>query len=235
MMLIELSLIHRGGVNMVSIILNSYSPLKSQRHSDMACIADIRRFTDCEVEIIIIDNDQSHRFRDDYGVLAPYTLVENKDNKNVYASYNQGAKLAKGDKLMFIQNDVFVHERCIDKLAIYLDEWDVAFPQQIELSREQVKRLYEVPDGRIADFGWRDAGLLAITREAFDKTGGWDDRFSNLLGEAAFFQRIGNAGLTWTDRTNAIVTHIKAGTNLSKDQELYDKEMAHDAELLKEY
>lgn len=219
---------------MISIILNSYSPLKSQRHMDMACIADIRRFTDAEVEIIIVDNDQSHRFRDDYGVLAPYLIVENKTNENVYASYNQGAALATGDKLMFIQNDVFVHERTIDKLAIYLDKWDICFPQQIELSREQVKHLYATPDGEMTEFGFRDAGLLAITREAFDKSGGWDDRFSNLLGEAAYFKKIARANLTWTDRTNAIVTHIKAGTNLSKDSELYNQQMEHDAKLLKE-
>lgn len=220
---------------MISIILNSYSPLKSQRHMDMACVADIRRFTDAKIEIIIIDNDQTHRFRDDYGVLAPYTLIENKENKNVYESYNQGAKLAKGDKLMFIQNDVYVHERAIDKLAIYLDEWDVAYPQQLELTREQIKHLYTVEDGGQTDFGWRDAGLIAITRKAFEKSGGWDERFNNLLGEAAFFSRIDNAGLTWTDRTNAVVTHIKAGTNLSKPEDLYNKEMAHDSELIKEY
>lgn len=200
---------------------------------DIACVADIRRFTDAEVEIIIIDNDQTHRFRDDYRVLAPYILVENKDNKNVYASYNQGAEIATGDKLMFIQNDVYVHERTIDKLAVYLDEWDVAFPQQIELTREEVKGLYELEDGEMAALGWRDAGLLAITREAFEKSGGWDESFHNLLGEAAYYARIDGAGLTWTDRTNAIVTHIKAGTNLSKDASLYNEEMAHDAELLK--
>lgn len=220
---------------MISIILNSYSPKKWQRHMDMACIADIRRFTDAEVEIIIIDNDQTHRFRDDYGVLAPYTTIENKENKNVYACYNQGAEIASGSKLMFIQNDVYVHEQCIDKLAVYLDEWDVAFPQQIELSRQQVKQIYDTPDGKPVGFGWRDAGLLAITREAFDKSGGWDERFSNLLGEAAYYARIAEAGLTWTDQTNAIVTHIKAANNLSKDDELYNQQMAHDALLLKEY
>lgn len=219
---------------MVSIILNSYSPLKSQRHSDMACIADIRRFTDCEVEIIIVDNDQTHRFRDDYGVLAPYTLIEQWPNQNVYASYNNGAAIATGDKLMFIQNDVFVHERCIDKLSIYLDEWDVAFPQQIELSREQVKQIYDTKDGQPVGFGWRDAGLLAITRKAFDKSGGWDERYHNMLGEKAFYHRIDEAGLTWTDQTNAIISHIKAGSNLSKDSDLYNKEMAHDAEIMKE-
>lgn len=217
---------------MISCILNSYSPLKSQRHADIACVADLRRFTDAEIEIIIVDNDQTHRFRDDYGVLAPYTLIEQK-NMNVYASYNKGAEIATGDKLMFIQNDVYVHERCIDQLAVYLDNWDVAFPQQLELSRAQVKSLYKLKDGEMAEFGWRDAGLLAITREAFDKVGGWDDRYQNMLGEAAFYRKMENAHLTWTDRTNAIVSHVKAGTNLSKDSETYNKEMEHDAQILK--
>lgn len=217
---------------MISIILNSYSPLKSQRHADMACVADLRRFTDAEVEIIIVDNDQSHRFRDDYHVLAPYILIE-QSNQNVYASYNKGASVATGDKLMFIQNDVYVHERCIDQLAVYLDEFDVAFPQQLELSRAQIKHLYTVKDGEQADFGWRDAGLMAITREAFDKVGGWDDRYHNMLGEAGFYKKMAEHHLSWTDRTNAIVTHVKAGTNLSKDTELYNKEMEHDAQILK--
>jgi len=219
---------------MISIILNSYSPLKSQRHADIACVADIRRFTDSEVEIIIIDNDQTHRFRDDYGVLAPYLLIENKENKNVYESYNQGAEMAQGEKLMFIQNDVFVHERAIDKLARYLDDWDVAYPQQLELSRDQIKHLYTVPDGEPADFGWRDAGLLAITREAFNKSGGWDERYHNMLGEKAYYHRIDEAGLKWTCNTNAIITHIKAGSNLSKPDGIYNREMEHDAELIKE-
>lgn len=220
---------------MISIILNSFSPGKWQRHMDMACVADIVRFTDCDYEIIIIDNDQTHRFRDDYKVFeGRYRLIENKENRNVYASYNQGAAEAKGDKLMFVQNDVYVHEHCIDKLAVYLDEWDVVFPQQIELSRQQVEQIYATPDGELAPFGWRDAGLLAITREAFDKSGGWDDRFSNLLGEAAYYAKLDLSGLRWTDRTNAIVTHIKAANNLSKDTELYNQQMAHDAKLLQE-
>lgn len=218
---------------MISIILNSYSPLKSQRHSDIACIADIRRFTDSEVEIIIVDNDQTHRFRDDYGVLAPYFLFD--FTGNVYASYNYGASMATGNKLMFIQNDVFVHERAIDKLAVYLDDWDVCYPQQIELTRKQVKQIYDTPEGQPVGFGWRDAGLLAITREAFDKSGGWDERFNNMLGERAYYHRIDQAGLSWTDQTNAIVTHIKAGTNLSKPDDIYNQEMAHDAEIIKEF
>lgn len=218
---------------MISIILNCYSPLKSQRHMDMACVAAIRKFTDGDYEIIIVDNEPVHRFRDDYNVLEPFTLITNEKNHNVYESYNQGAKVAKGGILMFIQNDVFVHERTINKLAAYLDHYDVAFPQQIEMSREDTKKIQALNDGEFADKGWRDAGLLAIRKVAFAKTGGWDERFHNLLGEAAFYQRMERAGLRWTCNTNAIVTHIMAGNNLSKPTGLYNRQMDHDSKLLK--
>lgn len=201
----------------------------------MAAIAAIRKFTDPEFEIIIIDNCQVHRFRDDYGVLAPYTLIENIENKTVYESYNQGAELAKGEYLVFTQSDVFVNERTINKLVKYLEEFDVAYPQQIELTREAVKEIYDTPDGTLTKGGYRDAGMLAITREAFAKTGGWDGRFRNLLGEAAFYERIDKAGLSWTAQTNAIITHIMAGNNLSKDDGLYNEEMAYDSKLIQEY
>ena len=220
---------------MISIILNCYDVNKAQRHSTMQCMADLRKFTDADFELIVVDNNQTHRLRDDYGVLQPFTLIENPENRNVYASYNQGAKIAKGDELFFIQNDVFVHERTIDKLSIYLKEYEMAFPQQVPVSRKDVLQINKLKDGEVAHIGQRDAGLLAIRREAFERAGGWDDRFHNLLGEAAFYSRCGDAGVDWIDRTNAFVSHIMAGNNLQKDDETYNTEMAHDAELLKEY
>lgn len=219
---------------MISIILNSYSPNKAQRHMDMECIAEIRKYTDGDYEIIIIDNDQTHRFRDDYGVLAPYTLIE-QENTNVYASYNKGAEIAKGDELFFIQSDVYVHERTINKLSVYLKEYEMAFPQQVPITRKDVLEIYKLKDGEPAHIGQRDAGLLAIRRDAFERAGGWDDRFHNLLGEAAFYYRCGNANVSWIDKTNAFISHIMAGNNLRKDEGLYNKEMEHDAALLEEY
>lgn len=200
----------------------------------MQCIADIRKYTDGDYEIIIISNDPTHAFRDDYGVLAPYTLIE-QENTNVYDSYNKGAAIAKGDELFFIQSDVYVHERTINKLSVYLKEYEMAFPQQIPISRADVQQIYELEDGQLAHIGQRDAGLLAIRREAFERAGGWDGRFHNLLGEAAFYARCDNAGVGWVDRTNAFISHIMAGNNLTKEAGLYNEEMAHDARLLEEY
>lgn len=217
-----------------SIILNAYDTDKAQRHMTIACIGEIVRFTDQPYELIVVDNEPQWAIRDDYKVFPEYQTVVLDPKLTVYGSYNVGADKAHSDKLMFIQSDVFVHERTLNKLSRYLDDWDMCFPQQIELSREDSLKVQNTPDGVLADIGFRDAGLLAITREAFDKSGGWDARFKNLLGEKAFFQRCDDAGVAWTDRTNAMITHIKAGNNLKKPEDLYADEMSYDAKLGRE-
>jgi hypothetical protein len=217
-----------------SVILNAYDTDMAQRHMTMACLAAIRKFTDGDYEIIVVDNEPIAPIRDEYKVLAPLNKIE-VPLETVYASYNRGAAAAKTDKLFFIQSDVFVHELTLNKLSVYLDEWDMVFPQQIPISREDVKGIYIIHDGDMTHIGQRDAGLLGITRDAFDRTGGWDERFRNLLGEAAFYSRCDDARVTWIDRTNAFITHIMAGNNLRKEAGLYNEEMAHDAKLLEEY
>lgn len=217
---------------MISIILNTYDTTRVQRHMTQQCIACIRKYTEGDYELIIVDNEPTMGFYHEYDIYKPYTLIEVTPKETVYASYNRGAKAAKGDILMFIQNDVFVHERTINKLAAYLEEFDVAFPQQYPVTREEMVAIHNTPDGTLTEIGQRDAGLLAITRKAFKKSGGWDGRYHNLLGEAGYYHRLDEAGISWIDRTNAVVTHIMAANNLSKDTELYNKEMAHDATLL---
>lgn len=217
-----------------SVILNAYDVDMVQRHQTMACLAAIRKFTDEPYEVIVVDNEPVHRIRDEYGVLAPLNVIETP-LKTVYESYNMGAAAATTDFFFFIQNDVYVHEKTLNRLMNYFKHYDVVFPQQIPISRKDVKQIYRVRPGLATHIGGRDAGLLGIRREAFEKSGGWDERFHNLLGEAAFYARLENTGLSWTDRTNAFITHIMAGNNLRKETGLYNEEMAHDAELLKEY
>ena len=55
----------------------------------MACVSNIRRFTDMEdYELIIIDNVPKFPFRDDYKVLDidKITFIVNKEDKGYYAS-----------------------------------------------------------------------------------------------------------------------------------------------------
>lgn len=219
---------------MFSIILNAYDTDKAQRHMTIACIGEIVRFTDQPYELIVVDNLPQWQIRDDYKVFPDYKLIETNKLETVYESYNIGAREAKYDILMFIQNDVFVHERTLNKLAKYMEAYDVAYPQQIELSREDTKKVLATSDGEEAHIGGRDAGLIAMRKSIYDAIGGWDGRFRNLLGEKALYQKIEDAGGHWTDKTNAFISHIKAGNNLKKDPDLYKEEMGHDVKLGKE-
>ena len=82
--------------------------------------------------------------------------------------------------------------------------------------------------------GGRDAGLIMMTREAFNKTGGWDEDLT-LLAERDFYDRMGNAGLNWIDTNKVQITHIMAATNLNRLDEKpdeYNKMMTKDAEKL---
>lgn len=219
-----------------SVILNAYDTDKAQRHMTMACLAAIRKFTDMPYEIIVVDNAKQWEIRDEYGVLNIDQKIE-VPLTTVYDSYNIGARVANGNVLMFIQSDVFVHERTLNKLYEYVSvNWDMAFPQQVPISRQDVEAIYEIEDGGDTHIGARDAGLVAIRRDAFERTGGWDGRFRNLLGEAAFYSRCDDVSVRWTDRTNALITHIMAGNNLRKTEDLYNEEMDYDAKLFqKEY
>lgn len=218
-----------------SIILNAYDTDKASRHMTMACLAAIRKFTDPPYELIVVDNEPTLAIRDEYGALQLDKVIEVTPKKTVYESYNIGAAQATTDYLFFIQSDVFVHEGTFDRLAAYFKEFEMVFPQQIPITRDDVSKIYEVPWGQMTHIGQRDAGLVGITREAFERAGGWDGNFHNLLGEAAFYYKCDEAGVTWVDRTNAFITHIMAGNNLRKDPSLYNEEMAHDAALLETY
>ena len=220
---------------MISIILNTYDTTRVQRHMTQQCIACIRKYTDGDYELIIVDNEPTFNFYHEYDVYKPYEYINVTPKETVYASYNRGAQAAQGDILVFIQNDVFVHERTINKLAAYMSEHEMAFPQQFPITRVDVLKINQVSDGELTAIGQRDAGLIMIKRDAFDRAGGWDERFHNLLGEKAFFDKCANAHVGWTDRTNAFITHIMAGNNLAKEADLYSKEMDHDAKLIKEF
>jgi len=211
----------------VSIIYCMFNFSRTVTHMAMASLANIRKYTnDEDYELIIVENTAvingepvMHRIRDEYDVLKldEAKHIVNEVDAGYYKSLNQGAKLATGKYLVFIQPDVFVHEGWLDGLCYYLDNdlYDVVWPDQFPRTRDFIKDSYNMSYEDATAYGGREAGCLIITREAFDKTGGWDDRLFNEYGEAAFYMRIGDAGLRWTGTSKSMITHITAGTRYS--------------------
>lgn len=224
----------------VSIIVSCFNNSKTACHMSMLCLDHIRKFTDLPYQLIVIDPIPKEPIRDDYqtlGLDASNTIHLKLDSDPGYTrGMNLGASKADGEVLVFIQNDVFVREGWLPDLLFYIDKgYDVVFPDQVPRTREYVletyKRKFDDPESMK---GGRDAGLLMITKEAFDKTGGWNEELG-ILCDRDFYDRIYKAGLSWTDTNKVLITHIMAATNrqlLDDDPKEYDKRMRKDAKIL---
>jgi len=222
---------------LTSIILSCKIRNKTEAHMTMLAIDCIGKYTDLEYELIVIDPEPSEPIRDDYGVLPKFIHLEPKPDPGYTAGMNLGAKEAKGDYLVFIQNDVFVNEGWLPGLRQYLESgrWDMVFPDQVPRSRDFVL------DSRKRDpfdpeslKGSRDEGLLMITREMFDKMGDFNEELS-ILQARDFYERFNNAGGRWTDTNKVLINHIMGASNwrqMADDPEEYDRRMGKDAKIL---
>jgi len=208
----------------------------------MTAIDCIGKYTNPdEYELIVVDPEPTEPIRNEYKVLPEYAHLTPSPDPDYASCMNLGAKEAKYDYLVFIQNDVFVHEGWLPGLRQYLEssDFDVVFPDQVPRSRQFVLDSYQVdpfgPEilgGRLV--GARDAGLIMMTREMFDKVGGWGEGMS-LLAERDMFERLGKAGMRQAQTTKVYITHIMAATNLLGqfyDSKSYADRMEKDAKRL---
>ncbi len=216
-----------------SIILTAYIQSKFQAHMTMACLANVTRYTDpADYELILMSDSEKFPVRDEYKVLKIDKYVRT-EGKSYTQSMNMGANVAKGDLLVFLQNDVFVWEGWLSALRWYFEQGlcDCVIPDQCPRDRKFVKESYKMDMLTGSKFGSRDAGLLMISKEAFKKTGGWNEDLT-ILAEADFYKRMADNDVNQIDTCKVMISHIMAATNLDRPIEEYDVMMKKDASIL---
>lgn len=226
----------------VSIIVSTFNNKKPQDHISMLCIDHIRKFTPEPYELIVIDPAPKLAIRDDYKTLrlendSDTTWVRPIEDPGYTRGMNIGAEIAKGEVLVFIQNDVFVREGWLEDMLWYIDnlDYECVFPDQVPRDRAYVLKMASLKhDDPEAMKGGRDAGCMMITKAAFERAGKWNENLG-LLAEKDFYQRLSEAAVRWTDTSKVFITHIMAGTNrqlLEDDPVEYGKRMDTDSEKL---
>src|SRR5258708_1503712 len=110
-------------INMkTSIIMTCYNQTPWLAHCTMAAIANVTRYTNPdEYELILMSDSEKFPIRDDYHVLK-IDRYEKTQGMSYTKSMNEGAKLATGDVLVFLQNDVFVWEGWLSTMRGYIDQ-----------------------------------------------------------------------------------------------------------------
>mgnify|MGYP001558132177 CR=1 FL=1 len=209
--------------NKTSIIMAACDENFFMRQITSTSLGNISKYTDREdYEMILVDNNNQGRgqstLNDRNNIILIDKYIEVEGDIGVSASLNLGFKNSDTTTkyLCFIHNDVFVWEGWLTKLRLLLEGgYDWVRPSQGRITREQVKAALE---GKNQETLWEDAGLTLVTRELFEKIGGYDERFKSTYHEAAFrkkMSKVNNQGLS-TDQV--IITHIGGVTIVGTDR-----------------
>lgn len=189
----------------------------------------------CDYEVIIVDNGSTDTTPKLLATLSgDVRVVRNKENLGFAVACNQGAKLAQGRYLVFLNND-----------TIPLEGWLTALIQEVEASPKVAvvgsKLLYE--DSTIqhggAAFSWlygtpyhlyvrmpADAALvnrrreiqavtaacMLVRRDAFESVGGFDEGFRNGFEDVDLCLKIREQGSRVVYQPKSMLYHLESQT-----------------------
>lgn len=222
---------------LTSIIMTCYDHTQATRNTSMAAAIAITRFTNPEeYELIIVDCDpmEKHPFNYSPKLAMGKTpvkideFIEVKPDPGYYAAMNIGAEKAKGKYLCFTENDVFVTPNWLPNLRWYLENGKVGavFPRQAPDSYENTVKYNNMSFEETLNGGCEEQGLMLITREVFDKVGGWDKNIPVALGWKRFLLQMQENGISFGSTTKSTITHICGMTywnSMAFESEKFDK------------
>lgn len=227
----------------VSIII----PVYNQIHYTYACLESILKNTKNTLYEIIIANDCSTDITTDIDKFVEnIKIVTPKENLRFLRNCNNAAKFAKGEYILFLNNDTQVQENWLDSLVELIESDD-------SIGMVGSKLVY--PDGRLQEAGgiiWDDASgwnfgrlsdpqsseycyvkecdyisgaSMMIKHELWNEIGGFDDRFAPAYYEdtdLAFEVR--KHGYKVMLQPSSVVVHfegISNGTDINSGQKSY--------------
>ena len=206
---------------LTSIIVTASDITRVQRQITSACLGNINKFTDREdYELILVDQSMSGDLDDRHNVIDIDHWLK-MEPVGQSRAMNLGYKASKGHYLCFIHNDVFVNEGWLPILKGIFEKMKAPVtPMQGRIPREAIK-LASSEDSNSAN---DDAGLWFMTREMFEKTGGWDERFKLAYQDAVFRLRF---PVRYVCTNQCVITHIGAVTMYAdekREEESYTEE-----------
>lgn len=197
-----------------------------------------------KIEVIVVDNASSDSTPKGCEFLGKqlfgenFHYIRNEENRNFAGASNQGAELAQGEFLVFLNNDTEVqpgwYEPLIGDFTVYPDIAAtgplLVYPEETPLGKLvqhlgilitpflKFAHLYEKipansPLVRKRRFFQAITGAcLVIRKKLFIETGKFDERFINGFEDVDFCLRLSSKGYRFTINTDSVVVHHESTT-----------------------
>ena len=220
---------------LVSVII----PVHDEFERTYACLASIlERTSAVPFEVLVVDDGSRDETRDMQAVVSGVRVLRQETNLGFIAACNRGAEEARGEFLVFLNNDTYV---CPDWLTPVLAPFRGRPSGRGAVGLVGAKLVY--PDGRLQECGgivfsdgtgWNygrgddpadpryefaydadycSGACIAIPRELFWRLGGFDARYAPMYYEdvdLAFAVRA--AGLRVVCQPACVIVHSEGGT-----------------------
>lgn len=158
-------------------------------------------------------------------------LIRNEKNLGPTASRNNGAKKAKGDFVVFIDNDVLVREDSIQKLLDFLIKTQDAGMVGGKSIREDGKIIFYNMGHRFHGFilrydqsipvGWIIESFIAVRKDLFERLGGFDEDYF-MFGEGPDLSiRMRKTGYKTYFVHNAVVNTLEGHTHSRWERKIW--------------
>jgi GT2 family glycosyltransferase/tetratricopeptide (TPR) repeat protein len=177
---------------MVSIVILGFNQVEYTKK----CIDSIRRHTRQKYELILIDNGSKDGTEAFFRSIAGAKVIRNPENLGVSKGWNQGMRVATGEYILILNNDIIVGPDWLENMVRLAESdpsiglvgprsnyiagpqivADVPYKTEAEI-QPFIRKWQEEHSLAAAEFGFIKGFCHLIPRRVFAKVGFYDERF----------------------------------------------------------
>jgi len=211
---------------MVSVVIVQHN------HADLtaAAVASLHQTHGEGVDVIVVDNGSNDAGMTD-GRLGPCTVLRSGENRGFGAANNAGARAARGDTLLFLNNDTIVRDPILPRIEEYFAATPVcgvaglqilnpdgspqnstgADPRIWSIWQTSRKGYFHAPRATVRR-DWVSGAALAVRRDVFEKAGGFDESYFMYYEDVDLCARIRRLGHEIHLIDAGRIVHLKGGS-----------------------
>jgi len=181
---------------LVSVLIPAWNSTPDLARMTASNLERIWQVANVPLEVVVIDNGS--RFQEPYRASR---IVTFGTNRGVACAWNEGARIARGDVLCFLNSDVYVQ-----------DGWDAELCDAALNGRRIAFPYTDLDDGRgpcLAEPAGLAGWCFALSRSVGDEIGTFDEAFSPAFFEDTdYFHRAWLLGIELNPVPRAAVNHV---------------------------
>jgi GT2 family glycosyltransferase/glycosyltransferase involved in cell wall biosynthesis/predicted Zn-dependent protease len=230
----------------VSIIIPTFNKLALT----CQCLNAIRQTADnIPYEIIVVDNGSTdgtpdYLLREE--AVGRIRVILNRNNLGFSKANNQGAQIARGKYLLFLNNDTIPQPKWLEEM-VHMAESDgnigavgskLLFPdgtiQHAGVVLFRTKKPYHIYKGlpgnilcanKQRDYKIVTAACMLIRKNIFSEIGGFDDRFINGCEDLDLCLKVGQKNKRIVYNPRSVVIHLEAQSKGRQDNMDYNRQL----------